>query len=43
MLLQTILEGLGLTTKEKINRNALRFKAICIRSQTVKKVFRQME
>ena len=30
MLLQTILEGLGLTTKEKIKRNALRFKAICI-------------
>ena len=30
MLLHTILEGLGLTTKEKIKRNALRFKAICI-------------
>ena len=30
MLLQTIPEGPGLTTKEKIKRNALRFKAICI-------------
>lgn len=30
MLLQTILEGLGFTTKEKIRRNALRFKAVCV-------------